>query len=483
MHPRSIILLGVALVAIHLWRLEPMAQAGTPSMEVEGDLTVQGFTRMYSQSNVVTSAMGHGFCHYLSGTPGAALYTLVGQGTDSGAGAGILGLANGTGHPFSMVLQGNGESWFNGGEVTIGDPASNAVHTHIHNNGVSFYSPPPYSSSEIQTGLGWMKFDVGGSPTMTISPGRVGIGPNDVWPSQELDVDGALSIRVTYDTPTPVAGSAIFYVQNENGEDRMWIHEYNRTATRLNSHADPRQIDPEAVCSMGDPSITLPFTFQHENNIIGKGAIVDLAKMAQYVEKKMQEELGEKGGRLVYVYDLPPEKTITATECEEEEVRRQAEEIADRLNSMPWIPVDLGANGAIPPEALEETPEMRSELQEVPVKESVIDYDAGRVVEVDRTQVQLVQVPTGRMTKKLKEGWKFEKGALYRKPTMDDIDISKFAKPVPPLPQWVLDRIPPSAQGVAQSSSDLLDRLKDALVALSVSSTKSLAAAERVASP
>lgn len=285
--------------------------------------------------------------------------------------------------------------------------------------------------------------------------GNVGIGMKSfAVPQEALDVDGKLAFRnLVGDTnghPVGVIGGRIWA---EKGG--IWIENASETGNQLTTHADPRSVDPQAVSSFGDPDVTLPYSFRHENALIGKGTIVDTAKMVQYVEKKMKAELGEQAGKLVYEYDLPANKRKT---LDEYEVDRAMEELASR----PPIKVDVGADGAIPAEALEEVDETIDQGKEITVQEKTLDLKARKIMAVEKKKKVRTKVKTGRRVTQLKANWQFSDGVLYRQPTVDDMDLSAMARRHPNLPDWVMSRIQ-QGRKTGQTVSALVEEIKKRL--------------------
>ena len=71
---------------------------------------------------------------------------------------------------------------------------------------------------------------------------------------------------------------------------------------------------------------------------------------------------------------------------------------------------------------------------------------------------------TGNTVKKLKDGWAFSDGKLYRQPMIEDLDIDAILTNLPDLPQWVLDRM---AVDQDEPVSTLIDKIKEILLAQS----------------
>ena len=286
---------------------------------------------------------------------------------------------------------------------------------------------------------------------------------NGQVPRRELDVNGVIGLRHRNSLPVSLGSDeAIIYAYdptNGAGGTTVFAMDSNGNRNQLASHANPCDVNPQAQCSFNDPSVALPFSFRHENDFIGRGAIVDLAKMVKYVEGKMQAELGEEPGRLVNIYDLPKSQTRTLEEEQAKAVERQADEAVQALSLMDWVPVELGPGGAIPPDAVEEVPETVKQERKIQVTEKELDLTQGRVVEVQREKTIQADVPTGRMTKQLTKNYKFEKGVLSRRPTLNDVNMEELAKPVD-LPQWIRERVSGSGGVSLMNAAQMAERVR-----------------------
>jgi hypothetical protein len=179
----------------------------------------------------------------------------------------------------------------------------------------------------------------------------------------------------------------------------------------------------------------LPWSQNHSNSLLGKETTVDMAKAMQWVEQKMQAELGPEGGQLFFSKDIPGE---SVEQYIENSVMQQVEAI---LAEDPWIEVPLLGGGGLPDEAWEEV----EILDEVEVEETVteyeIDWDSARVVSVPKTRTVTRRAGTGRFMRQLKSSYELrEDGRLYRQRTVNDISPEDISIPI--LPDWILDRIP-----------------------------------------
>ena len=175
--------------------------------------------------------------------------------------------------------------------------------------------------------------------------------------------------------------------------------------------------------------------------------------MVAYIEKKMQAELGAEAGKLVFVYDLPKERCKDISEYE-------VDQVLEELNRTPPVRVEIGAAGTVPAEALEEIDEEIEVPKVVTVKEKKLDYKSRRFVQIERKKTIGEKVKTGKKTTRLKAGWSVnEAGDLFRKPTVEDLDLDAIAKKHPALPQWVLDRVKGGKQA-KQSLSSLVEDIK-----------------------
>lgn len=241
--------------------------------------------------------------------------------------------------------------------------------------------------------------------------------------------------------------------------------------TQLSSHKSPKDIAvfANATVSFDDPSVELPISVSHMNTLIGKGQVVDTAKMYAYLDAKMKAELGQEAGRIIYTYDLPSSECLTADQWLEQAREGQANEVMRKLESSPWITVSDGVGQKIPAEAIEEVDEYTWVPQTKIVEEKVADLETLEIKLVQKETSGMAKVPTGKKIRRFKDGWKFESGKLLRRPTVDDIDIAKIVAQTPQVPQWVQARMKSSltvSQSTADAVADLKSRVETKLMAL-----------------
>lgn len=288
---------------------------------------------------------------------------------------------------------------------------------------------------------GELLYKTANSTRMTIKKdGKVGIGT--YTPAQLLSVNGRIRLDNQRDSVTlPSAGGTELLSANFSNDPELRILDSTGDMTRLNSHADPRSVDAAAKSSFNNPEIVLPFSFKHENIYLGKGQIVDLAKMAAYTEKKMKAELGDSDGQLVYTYDLPPSQCADLKQYNEAVVKWQTDVVLDKLESMPLIKAKIGENGQIPAEAFEEVPVYELITRKVMQTVRDVDCDSMKMVNINREVEIQDRITTGKTKRQLRVGWTVIDGELYRRPTVNDINIEDLIKDRPHLPQWILERI------------------------------------------
>ena len=75
---------------------------------------------------------------------------------------------------------------------------------------------------------------------------------------------------------------------NVVAHSELYARDSDGNATQLSSHASPHRVEPLAETSFDDPQTELPWSIHHGNSFIGKGTIVDMAKLVNWAEKKMQ---------------------------------------------------------------------------------------------------------------------------------------------------------------------------------------------------
>ncbi|MCB2157046.1 hypothetical protein KQI84_19385 [bacterium] len=284
---------------------------------------------------------------------------------------------------------------------------------------------------------------LGGTSHMVSVPGELGVGV--VNPVERFEVyNGAISIGSdSYSTPTAQANRAKFFVnQDENNASvtAMWVMDSAGNTTQLSSHATPfggtssRSTRSGFVSSFDDPTVDLPWSFHHANRLTGDAAVVDMAKLVQWVEQKMQEE--NSSAQLVYEYQLPEEKMISK---EDWEVQAFLEAAERELAKAPWILVSLESGNVIPAEAYESIPEYETTEIEETYTDFIIDDATMTIVPVTKTRIVNQEVPTGAMVNRLKSNYVLRDGQLYRRRTIDDLDLTTIA--IPELPAWIDSRI------------------------------------------
>jgi len=197
---------------------------------------------------------------------------------------------------------------------------------------------------------------------------------------------------------------AKFYAKKGFSTTDMWAMDDSGNVTQLTSHKDPREIATATSTSFGDPRIVLPFSFHHENRLLAKGAVVDMAALVRDVEALT-------GKRYTTVYDLPAPST---------------EELLDHYPRIE-IPIE---------EAWEEVEVRAPETKTV----YRYDLDAERIYSVEVPTGEPSQVGTGTTKRQLKPGVRFDEatGKFYRRPRPEEIP----AGATPNLPQWIVDRLP-----------------------------------------
>ena len=292
--------------------------------------------------------------------------------------------------------------------------------------------------------------------------GHVGINipSENELPQQYLDVNGPIRLRNVAADPGPGNASALFS-QESGGNSYLYGRSGTRTKVQITSHMDPRYATADAQTAFADRSVVLPFSFHHSNDYVGKGAVVDMAKLVAWAEKKMQEELGEAEGRLVFVYDLPSSETASYEDWREEAVDRFVTKAKVQLAAMSWKRVGLGADAQVPAEAVEEVPELLVFEELTTDTEQVIDFASMRVVTKPAPKRVRREVPTGQMKKQLRKGWVFRDGGLYRAPSIESLDLDAVVDEVPKLPRWILSRI--GKEDATLSRAELVREVRDRL--------------------
>lgn len=237
------------------------------------------------------------------------------------------------------------------------------------------------------------------------------------------------------------------YVKNDG---YLWVKATSdATEVRLTTHADPRSIAPSAQTSFDNQNVELPWSFQNINKVVGKGAIVDIAKGFEFLESLMQQQLGQDGGQLFFEYDLPAEQVISVDEHIAELVDQL---ISRKLEANPWTLVDLGASNHVPQDAVEQVEVTERQQVEETYTDYEINFDTNEIVEVEKTRLVEKEIGTGRFTKQLKSDYCLRDGKLYCRTSVDDLDLN--AEEIPALPDWVLQRAAQPSQRSMQQTID-----------------------------
>jgi hypothetical protein len=272
---------------------------------------------------------------------------------------------------------------------------------------------------------------------MDYESGNVGINLPLAYsvPRQALEVNGVLRLNQVSTAPTDPGSGACLYAYSDGTHTRLYVIDGEDNHTLLSSHTSPRKVNPNARTSFDDLNIELPWSFHHKNTLIGKGAIVDIAKAMKWIEEKMQDELGQDEGQLFNYYDLPQEEISSVDQFFENQVDSL---IQQRIAELGPVEVKLRGNGSIPDECFEmvEKTTLKEVEKEIEVKE--IDFQSKKVVSVKKNVTTTEQIGTGEFESQLKEGYTFEDGKVYRQPTIDDIDISP--EDIPALSDWIANR-------------------------------------------
>jgi hypothetical protein len=273
--------------------------------------------------------------------------------------------------------------------------------------------------------------------------GSVGIG-SLLDANTKLEVDGIVRLKDT-ESPDPlnqyaVAGTS--YLRSDEGALCAGDEEGNET--QLSTHMDPRTFVPEAVTSFADPSVEYPFSFHHRNVLLGKGQVVDMAKLVKVVNQISQNMYGPQAGQLIFTYDLPESQKVTA----EQYAAAQLDNLVNLdLAANPWVEVALGPDGAIPAEALDQVEIMEPVVTGTRiVAKPSLDLANGRVIMVEEEEEVKEMASTGQFKTQFKAGYDYRAGKVYRKRTADDVDKAALAAKIKDLPQWILDRVPGEAQ-------------------------------------
>lgn len=273
--------------------------------------------------------------------------------------------------------------------------------------------------------------------------GSVGINISD--PQEALHMDGAIRLEEQPNSPTPAIGAGYIVAEDVGGDTRLLAYDDVANGSIISSHTDPSAfVNNSITTSFEDSGIVLPWSFHHFNRVVGKGTVVDMARLVQWAEGKMIAELGAMEGTVLHNYDLPTEKVI---DLEYAEASRLYHSATRRLERLPWIEVPLSTGDQIPDDAWEEIPETLSVLEERVLVEKAIDWETLRVIETSRTVRESVERETGRNIRRLRNGYHFIDGVLYRKPTLDDIELMSIEGFK--LPEWIRTRTASSPAGTS----------------------------------
>jgi len=195
------------------------------------------------------------------------------------------------------------------------------------------------------------------------------------------------------------------------------------------SHKDPRAIDGSFDTSFADPSIAIPFSFQHENVFLGKGAVVDLAAVVADLERMM-------GRNYTLVYDLQPEEKLDLAQWVVSQ--RTAKEMRAKQRILDETPeVEIS-----PEDGIEYVEVMRPVVSTATRTQYILSRETGEIAahQIEEKVVQLVG--TGEYEYRLKDRVRLDEdtGKLYRRRTLDEITVDPI--PEPQLSQWIVDRLP-----------------------------------------
>lgn len=378
------------------------------------------------------------------------------------------------------ILQGLGDyvSPYKGSMVAARSGSSGGPNFSVMSN--AFWDGAHFTyghTSSTDYPLWSMTLDAGAYDQVSFYRGEPGDAGTDMDPAKlkeklRLDNTGSLYFfadddHVASDDDTATDRAKI-YASKVSGNAVLFAKDWTGTRSQLSSHADPRtfalttasksaQTSDTLETSFSDPEVTIPWSFHHSNELIGKGAVVDMSKVVSWVQEKMVEERGEEGGRAIYVYDLPEDSVVS----EDDYLNRAAEtSLTDAIRKLGSIEVPLGADGSIPTEAWEEVAVIEQREQTETVTEKKIDWVTAKVIEEQHQITRKVSVATGANERRLKEGYTFVDGKIYRPAIADDVDVSTI--PNFEVPDWVSERVDANkslkAKKTSQSFRDRLQR-------------------------
>lgn len=153
--------------------------------------------------------------------------------------------------------------------------------------------------------------------------------------------------------------------------------------------------------------------------------MVDLAALVADVER-------QTGKSYTTVYDLPAEETETLAH---RQTRLELSAKRRILSESPEIEISIQ-------EAREEAEIMEPVETTQSVTRYTYDLNTDEVTAYQVEEKVIQMVGTGRVERQLKEGVRFDEitGKFYRPRTLDEIELPPDA--VPPLPDWILSRVP-----------------------------------------
>ena len=259
------------------------------------------------------------------------------------------------------------------------------------------------------------------------STNQVGIGTSSIYDKLGIQ-GGAIGLYELASHPSDDTVWGKVYAKTTGGLAEVFAMDGYGDYAQLSSHANPSVYNSTSSSSFDDLEVILPFSFHHGNKYIGKGAVVDLAGLVKEAETRF-------GKSFTSVYDLPTGETDTITNRRERLELRTKERI---LAETPEIEISIqeaweNAEVQEPVETTRSITKYRYDLK----SEQVIPF------QVEEKVIELAG--TGLYERQLKEGVRFDEstGKFYRQRTLDEVELPPDA--VPPLPDWILSRIP--AQG------------------------------------
>jgi hypothetical protein len=264
--------------------------------------------------------------------------------------------------------------------------------------------------------------------------GLVSEGDNNTF---SIIVDGAI---VFLENDSSEGDWPAIYAQKVNGVLRLFARDESGNDTVFSPHAAPEELVEGLTqqTSFSDPNYVLPYSFAHKNVLIGKGEVVDMARIVAYVQSKMIEEMGEEEGRVIHTYDLPADEKMSLEDYRLYRRENYMEAVDDHAV---WEKVPLGADGKIPSDAFVISEETRPVARVEVVETKEIDYQTERLVTVRKERKITEQVRTGREIKTLKPSYRLVDGELYFCPELENIDARLAEEARFDPPDWVMNRI------------------------------------------